>query len=85
MATAYVFEEIDLGNDLSFYVDGNSKITAGNGTYNEPKPNALSLPHISTCPGSTKQCRENCYVFGLKKYAPEVYEKYCQNERVINV
>lgn len=84
MATKYVFEEVSIGDDLYLYVDGNSKITAGNGTYEDPKPNAFSLPHISTCPCSTKQCREACYVYGLQKHAPEVYAKYCQNERVVN-
>lgn len=84
MATSYVFAEVDLGNDLKLYVDGNSKITVGNGTYDNPTPNALSLPHISTCPGATNACMHSCYIYGLQKNAPDVYAKYCQNERVIN-
>ena len=52
-STKYVFTEINVYNDLNLYIDGNSKITAGNGSYDDPKPNALSLPHISTCPGAT--------------------------------
>lgn len=84
MATTYVCTEVDVGNGLKLYVDGNSKITAGNGSYDEPVPNALSLPHISTCPGATEQCMSSCYVYGLQQHAPEVYKKYMQNERVIH-
>ncbi len=68
--------DIPLWDDLAFFVDGNSKITGGNGTFDEPKPNAFSLPHISHCPGSTPDCRASCYVHGLKKYAPELAAKY---------
>jgi hypothetical protein len=84
MATAYVCAEVDLGNGLILYVDGNSKITAGNGTYDNPAPNAFSLPHIATCPGATDVCLKSCYIFGLQKNAAEVYSKYCHNERMIN-
>ena len=78
--TSFCQTEIPLWEGLSFYVDGNSKITAGNGSYNEPAPNAFSLPHIATCPGSTERCRSSCYVHSLKKNAPEVYQKYELNE-----
>jgi hypothetical protein len=84
MSTAYVFTEVEISNDIKLYVDGNSKITVGNGTYENPTPNALSLPHISTCPGATKECIASCYIYGLQKNASEVYAKYCQNERVIH-
>jgi hypothetical protein len=84
MATTYVFTEVEVGKNLTLYVDGNSKITVGNGSYEEPVPNALSLPHISTCPGATESCMTACYVYGLQKNAPEVYKKYMQNERVIH-
>lgn len=84
MSTSYVFTEVKIGNDLAIYIDGNSKITVQNGSYENPKPNALSLPHISTCPGSTSECRASCYVYGLQSNAPEVYAKYMQNERVIH-
>jgi len=82
--TKYVFDEVSIGNNLTLYVDGNSKITLGNGSYDEPLPNAFSLPHISTCPGATPQCMSSCYVAGLQKNAPDVYKKYAQNERVIH-
>ena len=84
MSTKYVFTEVEIGNNLKLYIDGNSKITVGNGSYDDPKPNALSLPHISTCPGATEQCMEACYIYGLQDNAPEVYKKYMQNERVIH-
>ncbi len=82
--TKYVFTDVPIGGGLTFYVDGNSKITLGNGSYDNPLPNALSLPHISTCPGATAECLSTCYVYGLRDNAPEVYAKYCQNERVIH-
>jgi len=84
MATTYVKELINVGDGLSLYVDGNSKITVGNGSYEVPVPNALSLPHISTCPGATEDCMKSCYVYGLQKHAPEVYAEYCKNERVMH-
>jgi hypothetical protein len=84
MTTSYVFEELDFGEGIVLYIDGNSKITAGNGTYDEPKSNAFSLPHISTCPHATTLCMKSCYVFGLQKHVPEVYKKYCLNERAIH-
>ena len=84
MSTQYCFVEIDVGNNLTLYIDGNSKITAGNGSYDDPKPNAFSLPHISTCPGATSQCMSACYIYGLQNNAPEVYKKYAQNERVMH-
>ena len=84
MATKYVCVDVPVSENLTLYLDGNSKITVGNGTYDNPVPNAISLPHISTCPGATKQCMASCYVYGLQKNAPEVYAKYCQNERVLH-
>jgi hypothetical protein len=84
MSTTYVYTDVPIGDGLTLYIDGNSKITVGNGTYDEPKPNALSLPHISTCPGATSECMATCYVYGLQKNAPEVYKQYMHNERVIH-
>jgi hypothetical protein len=82
--TQFIHTKVEVLPGLSLTIDGNSKITAGNGTFLEPKPNALSLPHISTCPGSTEVCRSTCYVHGLQKHAPEVYEAYRHNERVMH-
>lgn len=84
MTTTFIHAEIPLWDGLSFHVDGNSKITLDNGTYAEPRPNAFSLPHIATCPGSTERCRESCYVHGLKKAAPEVYRTYELNEMALH-
>jgi hypothetical protein len=84
MNTKFIHTKINVGKNIYLCIDGNSKITAGNGTYENPVPNAFSLPHISTCPGSTKICMSTCYVYGLQKYAPEVYAEYCKNERAIH-
>ena len=80
--TAFIHTNVHLWDGMSFTIDGNSKITADDGTYDNPIPNAFSLPHISTCPGSTSSCRTSCYVHGLQKYAPDVYRAYMDNERV---
>lgn len=50
---------LDDGHHL--WLDGNGKITAGNGTLDDPKPNAFSLVEIEDCPGSTPSCRTACY------------------------
>lgn len=65
------------------WVDGNQKITALNGTFKEPKPNAFSLAHIEDCPGATEICKKSCYVHGLKKHAPDTYELYSHNSKTI--
>jgi hypothetical protein len=84
IATQFAHARVPLWADLAFYIDGNSKITWDNGTYAEPKPNAFSLPHIATCPGSTERCRTSCYVHGLKQNAPEVYRLYELNEMALH-
>jgi hypothetical protein len=94
IATNFCTAEVELFDGLSFFLDGNSKITAGNGTYSHPKPNAFSLPAASVdepypahtpraCPGSTTTCRASCYVRGLAKHAPGVYERYRSNAEVL--
>lgn len=77
--TDFCNARIPLWDDLEFFVDGNSKITASRGTFANPMPNAFSLPHISTCPGSTPACRASCYVHGLQRNAPDAYAKYALN------
>lgn len=84
MTTQFCFAEVPLFDGYSFWIDGNSKITWANGTYAEPKPNAFSLPHISTCPGATDRCMNSCYVGNLKKHAPETYAKYELNARSLH-
>ena len=66
------------------HLEGNSKITCNDGTYDEPAANSFSLPHISSCPGSTVTCRASCYVNGLKRYVPEHYERFVANQRTVN-
>jgi len=80
------------------WIDGNQKITAWNGTYEDPKPNAFSLEaqavvnresswHLEAghehCPGSTSVCRASCYVHGLEKHAGETYALYRHNSTEI--
>jgi hypothetical protein len=84
--TTFCEATIDLDHILPgarFYLDGNSKITVGNGTYAEPAPNAFSLPAASVdanaCPGSTEVCRSSCYVRGLAKGNPALYARYDAN------
>lgn len=80
MATTFVTERIEVGG-LDFWLDGNSKVTAGNGTFGEPRPNAFSLVQVEDCPGSTAACREACYVHRLEKAEAEVHAKYRVNSR----
>lgn len=65
------------------WIDGNGKITAGNGTLDAPRPNAFSLVEIEDCPGSTPTCRASCYVHGLKKFAPDTHAMYQHNSKEI--
>lgn len=76
------------GQRMTFYIDGNSKISRENGTYAAPTPNAFSLPAASVglrgdCPGSTSACRGSCYVKGLAKHAPELYAHYQLNAAIL--
>jgi hypothetical protein len=94
--TAFCSAIVDLDHILpgaALYLDGNSKVTAGNGSYEAPAPNAFSLPAASVererdwpgvtpppdCPGSTAVCRSSCYVRGLAKHAPDLYDHYRAN------
>lgn len=77
--TQFVSATLPLWDGMQFYLDGNSKITAGNGTYESPVPNAFSLPDVTCCPGSTEACRSSCYVQGLREKAPEIYRNYTLN------
>lgn len=85
MKTNFIHARVKLAPGLTVVIDGNSKITAGNGSYAEPVPNAFSLPAASVegpgrdCPGSTSTCRTSCYVRGLANHAPDVYAAYREN------
>lgn len=92
MKTQFTHTRVEILPGLSVVIDGNSKITAGNGTYANPAPNAFSLPAASVegessghCPGSTVACRASCYVRGLATYSPDVYEAYFENARVLSI
>lgn len=61
------------------YLDGNGKITSGNGTLDQPAPNALSLVEVVDCPQSTHTCRAACYVQNLKQAQPVLYGMYQHN------
>lgn len=71
------------------WIDGNGKITAGNGTLEHPRPNAFSLPPGNRddrrhwCPGSTSVCRAACYVHGLEAAARATFDSYAHNGRML--
>jgi hypothetical protein len=81
--TAFISTSVDVAPGLALTIDGNGKVTTG-GTWAEPEPNALSLPPVATCPGSTAACRASCYVRGLQRSAPEVFATYARNEGVLH-
>jgi hypothetical protein len=81
--TKFVAEQI-VGHDGRYlYVDGNQKITAGCGTYEDPRPNAFSLLQIADCPYRTSLCETACYVHNLEKAAPDTHALYAHNSRTI--
>lgn len=82
--TQFCGVHVQVTKGIWLFLDGNSKITRDNGTYAEPVPNAFSLPHISSCPGSTDACRESCYVHGLQANVPETYQEYVRNSAAIH-
>jgi hypothetical protein len=92
MTTQFIHAKIDLPGGHHFTIDGNSKITRENGTFEAPAPNAFSLPAASVsrhngayCPGSTAVCRASCYVKGLARAEPDVYEAYAHNALALRV
>ena len=81
--TAFCAEKVHGPGDLFLWVDGNGKITAGNGTLLQPRPNAFSLVQIEDCPGATETCKKSCYVHNLEKHAPETHALYKHNSVII--
>lgn len=77
-STAFCAEKIS-GPSGFLWFDGNGKITAGNGTLDDPRPNAFSLVQIQDCPGATATCKASCYVHGLEKHAPDTHALYRHN------
>jgi hypothetical protein len=82
-STAFVSARIDGPGGKHLYLDGNGKVTAGNGTFDAPKPNAFSLRNVEDCPQSTPTCREACYVDNLRGAQPELWAMYEHNARSI--
>ena len=94
--TQFCATEIEGPEGTSLWLDGNSKVTAWNGTFEAPMPNAFSLEAQAVhdvergseaesihCPGSTPTCRKSCYVHGLEKHAKTTYELYRHNSHTI--
>jgi hypothetical protein len=82
-STAFVSERLDGLGGTHLFLDGNGKITAGNGTLANPKPNAFSLVQVSDCPGSTETCRASCYVHPLQSAQPDLHALYVHNSTEI--
>jgi len=83
--TAFVKAQITGPGGHHLWIDGNQKITAGNGTFASPRPNAFSLVQVKDCPGSTPACRASCYVHNLEKHAPAIHRLYAHNSRTIRM
>jgi len=81
-STAFVTAKLEHAG-RSLYFDGNQKITAGNGTFDSPKPNAFSLVHVEDCPGSTPTCRASCYVHELEQAERDLAALYRHNSTTI--
>lgn len=81
--TTFCVAELEGRDGRKLYIDGNRKITAGNGTYKDPKPNAFSLVQIEDCPDSTPTCRASCYVHGLEAAAKSTHDLYRHNSKTI--
>lgn len=89
MATKFALVELRIlmpdGKMIPLWLDGNSKITLDNGTFDQPAANALSLVHKRDCPLATPICKSVCYVNKLEQREAEVYEKYVINSRNIRL
>lgn len=77
--TKYVHNTFTSPEGYTFTIDGNSKVTAGNGTFAKPVPNSISLRHVEDCPNATPTCISTCYVHGLKQAKPELWDHYAAN------
>lgn len=80
--TAFVHATLEFDSE-TLVVDGNQKITAGNGSYEDPRPNAFSIVNVEDCPGSTPTCRASCYVQGIEKHVADLHALYRENSRAI--
>lgn len=80
--TDFAIESIEFLDEI-LYFDGNQKICGDNGTFDKPRANAFSLPHISSCPFRTPTCEAACYVQNLEQHQSEVYQCYQSNYETI--
>ncbi len=82
-STPFAVTRLDGPGGLHLWLDSNGKVTAGNGTYDAPRANALSLVHVEDCPGSTPSCRAACYVHNLTAAQEDLAAKYRHNSATI--
>jgi hypothetical protein len=82
-STAFVHERLDGDDGRHLWLDGNQKVTAGNGTFDAPRPNALSLLDRVDCPGKTPTCSASCYVQNLAAAQPELHALYRHNSETV--
>jgi hypothetical protein len=80
--TEFIAVELQ-GPNGTIWIDGNGKVTNGNGTLAAPKPNAFSLVQVADCPQATPTCKHACYVWNLEKHAPETHRLYKHNSDMI--
>lgn len=80
--TSYIAVDI-LAGDCVLHIDGNSKVTVGNGSYAEPAPNAFSIVNGADCPFRTPTCEASCYVQGIEEHAGALYQLYKRNSETI--
>lgn len=87
MRTKFALAKLDVtmpdGCFLTFYFDGNGKITRENGSFASPAPNAFSLVQVEDCPYATPTCKSVCYVHRLEEAEAKVHDAYKHNSRVI--
>ena len=83
MATNFVLKPVEIrmsdGRFFNFWFDGNSKVTVGNGSFDEPVANSFSLVQVQDCPFATPICASICYVHKLEEAEAAVHQKYHQN------
>ncbi len=82
-STAFVSEVLQGDDGRHLYLDGNGKITAGNGTLEEPRANAFSLLDRVDCPQRTPTCERACYVQNLAAAQPDLHAMYAHNSRTL--
>ncbi len=82
-STAFVSEALTGADGRTLYLDGNGKITAGNGTLDAPRANAFSLLDRVDCPQRTPTCERACYVQNLAAAQPDLHAMYAHNSRTM--